>query len=86
MLIISQCGTGVFEVKHFVGTWIKRYSDNTYVLKGLFRNKEVILGTFTTKADAQIQFDNLINTISACHNGIYKVGGKTNAPNCEYDS
>ena len=63
MLIVSQCGTGVFNMAHFVGAWIKHYGKNVYLLKALFRNKEVVLGTFATETDARNELSYLIDEL-----------------------
>lgn len=73
MLIVSQCGTGVFDTAHFVGAWVKDCGNNIFLLKALFRNKEVILGTFNDKAEAIAALNLLINHLLNQNNKIYQI-------------
>ena len=63
MLIVSQCGTGVFDMTHFVGAWIKHYGNNAFMLKALFRDKEIILGTFKTEIEAKSALNDMIKAL-----------------------
>lgn len=63
MLIVSQYGTGVFNMAHFVGAWIKYCGNNVYLLKALFEKKEVVLGTFSSETDARNELNYLIDEL-----------------------
>lgn len=64
MLIISQCGTGFFDSRHFAGAWIKSYNDKQFLLKAVFANKEAILGVYDSKNDALTALNKLLDKFS----------------------